>query len=116
MAESQSADEAKVCSAQLGVRRTSSAYTYASSDVNVSADFGRHEQADLVELPTIHPQVQSNKLRDLEGLLDRAISKLNACNERNDKYHDAINKQRKERLGLDHVSARLPEKHKKVNV
>ena len=47
---------------------------------------------------------------------DRAISKLNACNERNDKYHDAINKQRKERLGLDHVSARLPEKHKKVNV
>merc|ERR1719487_1286851 len=52
-------------------------------------------------------KVQSNKLRDLEGLLDRAISKLNACNERNDKYHDAINKQRKERLGLDHVYKRL---------
>jgi predicted nucleic acid-binding Zn-ribbon protein len=52
-------------------------------------------------------KVQATRLRDLEGQLDKAIQKLNACNERNDKYHDAIDKQRKERLALDHVYKRL---------
>merc|ERR1719171_2298110 len=52
-------------------------------------------------------KVQATRLRDLEAQLDKAIQKLNACNERNDKYHDAIDKQRKERLALDHVYKRL---------
>merc|ERR1719171_2418349 len=52
-------------------------------------------------------KVQATRLRDLECQLDKAIQKLNACNERNDKYHDAIDKQRKERLALDHVYKRL---------
>merc|ERR1719487_340578 len=52
-------------------------------------------------------RVQATRLRDLECQLDKAIQKLNACNERNDKYHDAIDKQRKERLALDHVYKRL---------
>merc|ERR1719171_2410160 len=45
-------------------------------------------------------KAQATRLRDLECQLDKAIQKLNACNERNDK-------QRKERLALDHVYKRL---------
>jgi predicted nucleic acid-binding Zn-ribbon protein len=50
---------------------------------------------------------QANRLRDLEARLDKAIQKLNASNEKNDQLHEEIDKQRKERLALDHVYKKL---------
>jgi predicted nucleic acid-binding Zn-ribbon protein len=56
-------------------------------------------------------KVQTQRLRELEAQLDKAIQKLNACNEKNDALHAEIDTQRKERLALDHVYKRL---HKEI--